>query len=121
MFRILVLLGLAVMLLPNDPRSREELVSSSASAIRYTMTFCDRNPDYCEKAAQIRSEFARKAHAAADVAARAIKDALDERVSGGNVRRESSIEPTRYSAYERGTLTREDTSTQWRAPGQRSY
>lgn len=121
MFRILILLAVAIMLLPNDPQSREELVSSTATAIRYTMTFCDRNADYCEKAAQIRAEFGRKAHAAADVAARAIKDALDEKVAASNPRRQPPIEPTRYSAYDRGTLTREDMATQWRAPGQRSY
>ena len=116
LFRLAVVIGVGVSLLPSDREKQEQLYQRAASAAAWTMTFCERNGETCRQASGLWSEFSKKAEFGAKLAMDAMKDGQPDRATSSPVK---TAEPAR--ALERpshvfavGTLTRDDLAPAWR-------
>lgn len=63
-----VVLAAAVALMPADKEGQEKLFKTTASAVQWTVTFCDRNGEMCQKSAELWQIFKAKAQFAAGLA-----------------------------------------------------
>jgi hypothetical protein len=61
LFRLVVLIAVAVLLLPTDERKQSELYGNARYALERTVTFCDRNAALCESGREMWAVFVRKA------------------------------------------------------------
>ncbi len=59
--RTTLLLGLGVLILPTDRESQETVYTGAKTAVHWTVTFCERNPDRCVEGRQAWSVFVKKA------------------------------------------------------------
>jgi hypothetical protein len=140
LFRIMLVVGLAVLLLPTDERKQAEVYSTARYALERTVTFCDRNPGVCESGREFWAVFVRKAEFGVDLVAKLARSRSD----GGEPASVSAVPvasepvpalekpgasdrvrpvavppvtaPVRQSSPTRGTLSSADTQPQWRGP-----
>ena len=59
--RTTLLLGLGVLLLPTDQESQSRVYANAKTALHWTTTFCERNPQTCVQGQQAWGVFAEKA------------------------------------------------------------
>lgn len=140
LFRLMVVVGLAVLLLPTDERKQAELFSTARYAVERTVTFCDRNQQLCTSGRELWAVFVRKAEFGLDLVvklARAQNEAaapgaqLMDRPSGPErpvlaeqqmpepaspVAAPAAVPPLRPLPAARGTLSPADAQPQWRGP-----
>lgn len=63
-----IVLASAVALMPADKDGQEKLFKTTANAVQWTVTFCDRNGEMCQKSAELWQIFRAKAQFAAGLA-----------------------------------------------------
>ena len=68
LIRTTLLVGLGVLVLPTDEASQTRFYGSARTAMGWTVTFCDRNPDTCTQGRQAWAVFLKKAEFGAKVA-----------------------------------------------------
>lgn len=113
LLRTAIVLSCAVALLPSDKAQQERLYATTASAVQWTATFCDRNAQTCAQAAAGWDIFRKKAEFAMELAfdaARRYAMAGDDEAAPGSV---AKVKATPGGGQ--GTLTPDDLKPAWRA------
>lgn len=119
--RLAAVVAIGVSLLPADREKQEQLYERAATAATWTLTFCDRNADTCEKAQALWTDFSAKAQFGAKLAYDVLtkddgaSDPAEKPVARANYR----LEPPRQNGH-RDTLRPSDLVPEWRgksAPG----
>ena len=110
-------IGIVILLLPSDERKQAELYGKAASAVSWTVTFCDRNGETCAKSADLWQGFKHKAEFGARMAFDLVQRGMSnaEPVSAplaAPLPHEGRVQP----ASERGTLNPDDLTSRWRPP-----
>ena len=77
LFRLMVLIALAVVLLPTDERRQSEVYSTARYALERTITFCDRNAALCESGRDMWAIFVRKAEFGLELVTKLARGAPD--------------------------------------------
>lgn len=104
LFRLAVVVGLGVALLPSDRAQQEQLIDRASAAAKWTFTFCSRNETTCVQAGEFWDGFKKKAEFGAKLA----YDMMTEK--NANKLETGSIEPPSAG----GTLTQADLKPGWR-------
>lgn len=71
--RTIVVVGAAIMLLPSDPAAQQALVNSVQSNAQWALTYCDREPESCDRAKAAAVQFGEKLKFAAKLAGDVIR------------------------------------------------
>lgn len=112
LMRTALIVSLGVALMPSDKAQQERLYAQAAAAATWTITFCDRNPTTCTKAAEAWQTFAAKAQFAAAMTYDIIQKTRTEETTAPEAQRAlTSAEVT--APAPRGTLTAEDLKPAW--------
>ena len=61
LFRLATVVAVGVALLPAEREKQEQLYTRAASAVTWTVTFCDRNAMACAQASTLWADFSKKA------------------------------------------------------------
>jgi hypothetical protein len=101
LFKTVLVVGALVALLPTDKGRQQQLYAQAAASAEHLITYCDRNPETCQRAGEHWETFKVKARFAGELA-------LDV------VRRYASRDSGAPSGETRGTLTGEDLAPAWR-------
>jgi Family of unknown function (DUF5330) len=115
LIRSAVVIGAVVAIMPSDKAQQARLFENAANAAHWTLTFCARNPDACERGAELWGSFREKADFAVRVAYDVASQAMATSSKGepgpaaGPVRLDA--EPR---AVDRGTLSGRDLQPAWR-------
>ena len=114
--RTTLLLGLGVWLLPTDRDSQARVFSGAKTAVDWSVTFCDRNPQTCVQSRQAWDVFVKKAEfggrMALDLINSSNQAAPPASTSGATVpARTAPQPPVKRSA---GTLQGSDLEPAWR-------
>lgn len=107
--RLGVIAAVGVALLPSDSEQQEILYNRAALAARWTMTFCDRNPQTCTTAAEVWDGFRKKAQ----FGARLAYDTAMEQLASGQDSPSDGPQAQKRS-LETGTLKPSDLEPKWR-------
>ncbi len=110
--RNLVLLGAAVALLPTDQAQQARFYDQAASAVNWTLTFCDRNATVCNEGQELWATFVKKAEFGAGVA----YDLVQRQIagSGGTTPLPAAYPAAPSAPSPRGTLRPDDLEPRWR-------
>jgi hypothetical protein len=116
LIRSAIVIGAVVAILPSDKAQQARLFENAANAAHWTLTFCARNPEACERGAELWGSFREKADFAVRVAYDMASQAITASSKGeagapvpGPVRLDA--EPR---AIDRGTLNGRDLAPAWR-------
>lgn len=129
LFKTAIVLAFVVAIMPTDERRQAEMAVSAGAALNNALTYCERNPEPCAKAAEGWAQFKRKAEFGFSLASRMVRDAMEKRTATAveEPQLQPTAEPTRdYPRIEprnyntRGTLTPSDVTSEWRAPVRRT-
>lgn len=101
-----VVLALGIALMPADKEAQDKLYQTTANAVQWTATFCERNGDTCDRSAAMWDVFKAKAHFAAGLA----YDAAMRYAIGATGQSAAVAAPAVYA----GTLTPSDLEPDWR-------
>lgn len=112
LFRLAVVVAVGVSLLPAEREKQEQLYERAAQAATWTLTFCDRNAETCDKAQTFWAEFSKKAEFGAKLA----YDVMRDRAGGSDT---TAPAPAHYETVSPptlspGTLTPDDVKPAWR-------
>lgn len=113
LFRLAIVVAVGVSLLPSEREKQEQLYERAAQAATWTLTFCDRNAETCDKAQTFWAEFSKKAEFGAKLAYDVMRDRAgsgDEQASPAPAHYQTVVPPTRSP----GTLTPDDVKPAWR-------
>lgn len=113
LFRAAVCLGAVLFFLPSDPQRQQQLVHNASDALVWGLTYCQRDPEGCERAQAIWHQMTEKAHFAAALATQLVTDYQAEREKEARAEMPSGTQP--LTATDTGTLTHADVSLD--APG----
>lgn len=122
LLRTAAIIAIGVSLLPADREKQEQLYQRAAAAANWTLTFCDRNADTCEKAETLWADFAAKAQFGAQLALDVVRDSDAGNGTAGKpqaARTGYRLEPPAPNE-KHGTLRPSDLKPDWRgksAPG----
>lgn len=122
LLRTAAIIAIGVSLLPADREKQEQLYQRAAAAANWTLTFCDRNADTCEKAETLWTDFAAKAQFGAQLALDVVRDSDAGNSIGDKpqaARTSYRLEPPAPNE-KNGTLRPSDLKPDWRgksAPG----
>ncbi len=72
--------SLVVMLMPSDERRQADLFGSASAAVQWTVTFCDRNSDFCSRSGEFWQTFKQKA----EFSARLASDLIQKGIKNAN-------------------------------------
>lgn len=101
-----VVLAIAIAMMPADKESQQKLFQASASAVQWTVTFCERNGETCTRSAELWQIFKAKAQFAAGLA----YDAAMSYAATPSGDSQASMAPASYGS----TLTDRDLQPVWR-------
>lgn len=107
--RNIIVLGAVVAILPTDQAQQARFYDQAASAVRWTVTFCDRNATLCAEGQAMWTTFVKKAEFGAGVA----YNLFQQQFASDAPR----VEPAAATTAPRGTLRPEDLRPSWRGPG----
>ena len=116
LLRLAAIVAIGVSLLPADPEKQQQLYQRAAAAATWTLTFCDRNAETCEKAQSVWKEFAAKAQFGAQLAF----DMIREQQSANTDTQDEDRAPVAYRLeppapnQANGTLRPSDLRPAWR-------
>lgn len=111
--RNIILLGAVVALMPTDQAQQARFYEQAAGAVRWTVTFCDRNAAMCTEGQALWATFVKKAEFGAGVA----YDLIQRQISGSA---EAPVHPASDAdSAPRGTLRPADLEPVWRGPAPR--
>ena len=112
LFKWAAIAAVGVSLLPADPAKQEQLYARAAAAATWTLTFCDRNAETCEKASTLWAEFSRKAEFGIKLASDVIRKNENDASSPTSLSAPANFETVRPPHG--GTLTPHDLKPAWR-------
>ena len=109
--RTTLLLGLGVLILPTDQASQARVYDSAKSAVRWTTTFCERNPGACAQGQQAWGVFVKKA----EFGLKMTLDLINERGQRSAVTAPAQpTQPAQAAPKRPGTLSLQDLAPDWR-------
>jgi len=122
LLRSAVVLGAIVALLPSDKAQQARIFETAGNAAHWTLTFCSRNAEACERGGELWTAFRGKAefaaHIAYDVASQALVNASkDADTPGAAMPAKASLDGSSRSP-DHGTLTGRDLEPAWRGKRQ---
>lgn len=127
LFRTAVVVGAVVALMPSDRNSQVQLYERTASAARWTLTFCDRNGELCRQGGELWGVFVKKAQFAGQMAVQIIQEQSNRSEGNGPPaeprRQEAAVrqEEPLFERTDRGTLRQDDLRPAWRGREARQY
>ena len=147
LFRIAIVVGAVVALMPSDRNSQAQLYERAAAAAKWPVTFCDRNGELCRQGGEMWGVFVKKAQFAGEMAVQLIQEQATRRGDGelARARHESGlpVEPAAdrrvpplerrqmpvaehrdvpaLERRERGTLSDGDLRPEWRGRDARDF
>lgn len=98
LFRLVVLIAVAVLLLPTDERKQSELYGTARYALERTVTFCDRNAALCESAREMWAVFVRKAEFGLELVTKLARGQNGDTVAQDNAPPLAPVQPTALTA-----------------------
>lgn len=113
LLRTAIVVSLGVALMPTDKAQQERLYAQAAAAATWTITFCDRNPTTCTKAAEAWQTFAAKAQFAAAMTYDIIQQARSDETPPEPAAQRALTSARAAAPAPRGTLTAEDLKPAW--------
>jgi hypothetical protein len=118
LFRLAAVVAVGVSLLPAEREKQEQLYQRAASAATWTVTFCDRNGDLCDKASIAWADFSKKAEFGIKLAYDVVRE---HQTGSSDVASSQSGAPVASVSFEaapqqpaKGTLTEHDLKPAWR-------
>lgn len=121
LFRTAAIAGVVIALMPTERGQQSHMAEQVAAAAKWTVTYCDRNPQTCTQAAEAWAVFVKKAEFAAKLAYDVAQEHLTR--NGGEPRETQNARDGRdqpapgarpLPALERGTLSKDDLLPAWR-------
>ena len=121
LFRIAAMLAVGVALMPSDKAQQERLYENAATAVHWTVTFCDRNTRTCENAGTLWGVFVAKAQFAGQLAYDVVQRyaVTDEAPAAVYAPASLGTEQAVPDPRRRGTLTPSDLEPVWRGTPRR--
>ena len=98
LFRLVVLIAVAVLLLPTDERKQSELYGTARYALERTITFCDRNAALCESGRDMWAVFVRKAEFGLELVTKLARGQPGETVAQDKAQPLPPVQPTALTA-----------------------
>lgn len=123
LIRTAAVLAVGVALMPSDKAQQERLYDNAATAVHWTVTFCDRNERTCENAGTAWDVFVAKAQFAGQLA----YDLAQRYAASGSEQTPAAVyapaalktEQGVADPRRRGTLTQSDLEPDWRGAPRR--
>lgn len=122
LFKTALVAGVVIALMPTERGQQSHVADQVAAAAKWTVTYCDRNPQTCTQAAEAWALFVKKAEFAAKLAYDVAQEHLNHNGAGADGRKPqdasdrnspaAAVDPT--PALERGTLSKGDLMPAWR-------
>lgn len=123
LFRTAVIAGVVIALMPTERGQQSHVTEQVATAAKWTLTYCDRNPQTCSQAADAWAVFVKKAEFAAKLAYDVAQEHVLHTGSNSNggaaqdardLRDPAPVTAKPVPALERGTLSKDDLQPAWR-------
>lgn len=113
LFKTAVIAGVVIAIMPTERGQQSHMAEQVASAAKWAVTYCDRNPQQCVQAAEAWAVFVKKAEFAAKLGYDVLQEHLNKATSDRNAESQPvSARPA--PAFERGTLSKDDLQPAWR-------
>lgn len=114
LIRTAAVVAVAITLIPADPQHRAQLYAKAHDGVTWTVTFCDRNEETCERGLMLRESFMEKAAFAASAAYNLAIQHLTDEGDRGSGMQNALAQNTAHRLEHRGTLTDRDRRPHWR-------